>query len=175
MVTASVHGIIVNKNNIPVQGATVKSGLNTTTTDRYGIFRFSTIRLSKANGTVKVEQNGYFNAFRTFVSTAGRIHNVRVQLIPKTIAGNFAGAAGGTINITGGGKLVIPTAAVTDAAGTAYNGTVNVAMTWIDPTAANLGSIVVGDLRGITTAGVERGLSTYGMLGVELTGAGGRH
>ena len=89
-------------------------------------------------------------------------------------AGNFSGSAGGTINITGGGKLVIPTAAVTDAGGAAYNGTVNVAMTWIDPTAPNLSSIVMGDLRGVTTTGVERGLTTYGMLGVELTGAGGQ-
>jgi len=174
MVTASVRGIVVNENNVPVQGATVKSGVNTTTTDRYGIFRFSNISLSKANGTVKVEQNGYFNAFRTFVSTAGRIHDVRIQLLPKTNAGNFVGASGGTINITGGGKLIIPAAAVTDAGGAAYNGTVNVAMTWIDPTATNLSSILMGDLRGVTTGGFERGLSTYGMLGVELTGTGGQ-
>jgi len=174
MVTASVRGVVVNENNIPVQGATVKSGSNTTTTDRYGVFRFSNISLSKANGTVKVEQNGYFNAFRTFVTTASRIHNVRIQLIPKTNTGSFPGAAGGTINIAGGGKLVIPTAAITDAGGTAYNGTVNVAMTWIDPTAPNLSSIVMGDLRGVTSDGVERGLSTYGMLGVELTGASGQ-
>ncbi len=174
MVTASVNGIIVNENNIPVQGATVKSGANTTTTDRYGRFRFSNISLSKANGTVKVEQNGYFNAYRTFITTASRIHNVRIQLIPKPNSGNFSGASGGTINIAGGGKLVIPTAAVTDAGGTAYAGTVNVSMTWIDPTASNLSSIVMGDLRGITTGGFERGLSTYGMLGVELTGSGGQ-
>ncbi|TMI66117.1 MAG: carboxypeptidase regulatory-like domain-containing protein [Bacteroidetes bacterium] len=174
MVTASVLGVVVNENNIPVQGAIVKSGTNTTTTDVHGIFRFSNISLSKANGKVKVEQNGYFTAYRTFVTTAGRTHNVRIQLLPKTNTGNFAAPAGGTINLPGGAKLVVPVAAVTDAGGAAYNGTVNVAMTWIDPTAANLGSIVMGDLRGITTSGVERGLTTYGMLGVELTGGGGQ-
>jgi hypothetical protein len=174
MVTASVLGVVVNENNVPVQGATVKSGLNTTTTDRYGMFRFSNISLSKANGAVNVEYNGYFKAFRTFVTTAGRTHTIRIQLLPKTNAGNFAAASGGTININGGGKLVMPAAAVTNASGAPYNGTVNVAMTWIDPTAANLGSIVMGDLRGVTTTGVERGLSTYGMLGVELTDAGGQ-
>jgi hypothetical protein len=174
MITASVFGVVVNENNIPLQGATVKSGTQTTITDLYGSFRFSNISLSKANGTVSVEQNGYFKAYRTFPSTAGRTHTVRIQLLPKTNAGNFAGASGGTINIAGGGRLVVPASAVTDASGTAYNGTVNVAMTWIDPTAANLGSIIMGDLRGITTTGVERGLSTYGMLGVELTGPGGQ-
>jgi len=174
MVTASVFGVVVNENNIPVEGATVKSGAQTATTDRYGSFRFSNISLSKANGTVSVEQNGYFKAYRTFPSTAGRTQTVRIQLLPKANSGNFAAASGGTINITGGGKLVVPAAAITDASGAVYNGTVNVAMTWIDPTAANLGSIIMGDLRGITTTGVERGLSTYGMLGVELTGPGGQ-
>ncbi len=174
LVIASVQGIVVNENNVPVQNATVKSGSQTTTTNRYGVFRFSNINLSKANGSVKVEYNGYFNAFRTFISKAVRIHNVRIQLLPKTNTGNFSAASGGTINIAGGAKLVMPASSVTDASGAIYNGTVDVAMTWIDPTAPNLGSIIMGDLRGITTGGVERGLSTYGMLGVELTGPGGQ-
>ena len=174
MVTASVFGVVVNENNLPVSGATVMSGTQTTTTNANGVFRFNDISLSRANGTIKVESNGYFNAFRTFPSTAGRTHTVRIQLLPKTNAGNFAGTSGGTINISGGGKLVVPAAAVTDVAGNAYTGSVNVAMTWIDPTATNLASIVIGDLRGLTTDGVERGLSTYGMLGVELTGTGGQ-
>jgi hypothetical protein len=174
MVNAGVRGIVIDENNLPVQGATVSSGANTTTTDRYGVFKFTNINLSKANGTVKVVKAGYFNSFKTFVTTAGRIHNVRIQLIPKTNTGTFDAATGGTITLTSGGKLVMPPGAVTDAGGTAYTGMVNVAMTWINPTAPNLPEIVPGDLRGITTGGEERGLETYGMLGVELTTMGGQ-
>jgi hypothetical protein len=173
-VTGGVNGIVVDENNQPVAGAAVTSGTNSTTTDRYGFFYFSNISLSKANGSVKVVKTGYFNGFRTFVSVAGRINNVRLKLLPKTNAGTFLGSGGGTINITGGGKLVLPATAVTDAAGTAYSGTVNVAMTWIDPSSADLPNTVMGDLRGVTTAGEERGLSTYGMLGVEMTGTSGQ-
>jgi hypothetical protein len=173
MVSASVRGIVVDENNRPVQGAAVTSGTNTTTTDRYGVFRFNNINLSKANGYVKVTKTGYFTGSRTFISTTGRTHNVRIKLLPKTNAGNFAGAAGGTINITGGGKLVIPANAITDA-GSAYAGTVNVAMTWIDPTSTDLPNIIPGDLRGVTTTNEERGLQTFGMLGVELTGNSGQ-
>src|SRR5258705_12835084 len=49
MVLASVRGTVVDENNRPVQGATVTSGPNTTTTDRYGGFRFNNINLSKEN------------------------------------------------------------------------------------------------------------------------------
>jgi hypothetical protein len=174
MVQGSVRGIVVDENNRPVDGATVASGTNTTTTDRYGTFRFNNISLSKANGYVKVTKNGYFTGSRTFISTAGRTHNVRIKLLPKTNAGNFTGSAGGTINITGGGKLIVPANAVTDANGNSYTGTVNVAMTWIDPTSNDLPNIVPGDLRGVTTTNEERGLQTFGMLGVELTGNSGQ-
>ncbi|MBL7741355.1 MAG: hypothetical protein JNK14_19175 [Chitinophagaceae bacterium] len=174
MVIAGVRGSVVDENNRPVQGATVSSGTSTTTTDRYGSFVFSNINLSKANGYVKVSKTGYFNGNRTFISKAGRIHTVRIKLLPKTNAGNFASASGGTINITGGGKLVMPANAITDASGNAYSGTVNVAMTWINPTSGDLPDIIPGDLRGITTGGQERGLETFGMLGVELTGGTGQ-
>jgi hypothetical protein len=174
MVTGGVTGIVVDENNQPVAGATVTSGTNSTTTDRYGSFRFRNISLSKENGAVKVVKAGYFNAYRTFLSVAGRINNVRLKLLPKTNTGNFPGAAGGNVTLSSGGKLVMPASAVTDASGTAYTGTVNIAMTWIDPSSADLSNIIMGDLRGITTAGEERGLSTYGMLGVEMTGSGGQ-
>ena len=174
MVTGGVTGNVVDENNQPVFGATVASGTNSTTTDSYGSFRFRNISLSKANGTVKVTKAGYFTGYRTFVSVAGRINNVRLKLLPKTNAGNFSASSGGAITITGGGKLVMPAAAITDASGTAYSGIVNIAMTWIDPSSSDLSSTVMGDLRGVLTNGEERGLSTYGMLGVEMTGTGGQ-
>lgn len=174
MVVAGVRGVVVDENSQPVAGATVTSGTNSTTTDRYGVFRFNNINLSKANGYVKVTKTGYFTGSRTFVTTAGRTHTVRIRLLPKTTTGTFAASAGGTVTLGTGGKLVMPANAVTDASGTAYSGAVNIAMTWIDPTAPNLPEIVVGDLRGITTDGQERGLETFGMLGVEMTGTSGQ-
>jgi hypothetical protein len=174
MVTASVRGTVIDENNKPVMSATVTSGTNTTTTDRYGIFRFNNISFSKANGYVKVTKSGYFLGTRTFVTTTGRTHNVRIKLIPKTNSGNFTGSTGGSITINGGGKLVMPANAVTDAGGNAYTGTVKVAMTWIDPTSNDLPNIIPGDLRGVTTTNEERGLQTFGMLGVELTGSAGQ-
>ena len=143
-VNAGIRGIVVDQNNQPVMGATVTSGTNTTSTDRYGVFRFNNISLSKANGYVKVTKPGYFTGSRSFVTTAGRIHNVRIKLLPKIIVGNFSGPAGGTITLAGGAKLVVPAAAISDAGGNAYTGTVNVAMTWIDPTSPNLPEIGPG-------------------------------
>lgn len=173
-VSASIRGNVVDENNVPVVGATVTSGSSTTTTDRYGAFRFNNISLSKNNGYVKVSKNGYFVGSRSFLTTAGLTHNVRIKLLTKTNTGSFAGSAGGTVSLTGGAKLVMPADAVSDASGNPYTGTVNVAMRWLDPTSNELPYIMPGDLRGITTAGEERGLESFGMLGVELSGSGGQ-
>lgn len=174
MVTAGMRGTVIDENGNPVNGATVTSGTQTTTTDHYGVFRFSNISMSKNNAYVKVTKTGYFTGMRTFVATAGRTHIVRIRLLPKTNTGTFSGTAGGTISLAGGGKLVMPANAVVDGNGAAYTGTVNIAMTWIDPSSPLLSEIVVGDLRGITTSGEERGLETFGMLGVEMTTPGGQ-
>jgi hypothetical protein len=173
-VTGGVNGIVVNENNQPLAGVTVRSGTNTTTTDRYGVFQFRNIQLSKANGTVSVEKNGYFTGYRSFVSAEGRINNVRIKMLPKSNSGSFDAATGGMVSLGSGAKLQMPANAVTDAAGTAYTGNVNVAMTWIDPSSADLPFTVMGDLRGVLTNGAERGLSTFGMIGVELTGGTGQ-
>jgi hypothetical protein len=173
-VTAGIRGIVVDENDVPVVGATVTSSGKTTTTDRYGIFTFKNISLSKNNGYVRVKKTGFFDGSRSFVSVAGRVHTVRIKLLAKNNSGTFTGGSGGTVNLTNGAKLVMPAGAVTDASGNAYTGTVNIAMKWLDPTSPELPFIMPGDLRGITTTGEERGLESFGMLGVEMTGSGGQ-
>lgn len=168
-VTASVNGIVVNDNNIPVQGATVKLGTQTLTTDNYGMFRFQHISISKNNGYINVTRAGYFNGNRSFITKAGSTVNVRIKLLPKTNTGSFVAGAGGTVSLSTGGKVTFPGNAIVDASGNTYTGTVNVAMAWISPLDADLGSMVQGDLRGINAAGNERVLENYGTLGVELT------
>jgi hypothetical protein len=101
------------------------------------------------------------------------MHQVRIQLLPKSTTGTFDAATGGTVTLPNGAKLNMPANAVADASGNAYSGQVQVAMTWIDPSANNLSETVMGDLRGITTGGEERGLETFGMIGVELSSPSG--
>ena len=173
-VTASVQGIVVDENNIPVANAAVALGASSTITDGRGYFSFKNKTISKNNGWVKVAKTGYFIGNRTFVTIAGGTHNVRMKLLTKTNVGTIAGAGGGNVVLPSGAKLTLPASAVTDVAGAAYTGVVNVAMRYLDPTSADLPYTIPGDLRGVTTNNTERALETYGMLGVELTSATGQ-
>jgi hypothetical protein len=172
-VTASVSGIVLDETNAPIANAVVTSGTATTTTNTNGMFIFQNISLSKENGNVTVVKAGYFKGIRSFKTTAGKNHTVRIQLMQRVLSGTVNAAAGGTITSNGGASIVFPANAFVTSAGAAYTGTVNVYSRWIDPTAANLPFVIPGDLRGVSTTGVENILETYGMVGAELADASG--
>ncbi|MFK8006167.1 MAG: carboxypeptidase-like regulatory domain-containing protein [Saprospiraceae bacterium] len=171
-VNTSVAGLVVDVNNIAISGANVSFGNEMTTTDANGIFKFENVTVLENRAFVKVEKDGYFHGSRTFFAFADQRSNVKISLLEKTIQGTV-GASGGTVTTPEGVKLEFPANAVADANGNPYTGTVEVAAQYLDPTADNISSIMPGDLRGITTDNVEEGLTTYGMVAVELLGSGG--
>ncbi len=172
-VTASVSGIVLDESNAPIASAVVTSGAATTTTNSNGMFIFQNISLSKENGSVTVVKAGYFKGIRSFKSTAGKNHTVRLQLMQKLLSGTVSASTGGTINSNGGATIIFPATAFVTSTGAAYTGTVNVYSRWINPTAPNLPFIIPGDLRGVGTDGAENLLETYGMVGAELEDASG--
>jgi Carboxypeptidase regulatory-like domain len=173
-VKASVEGLVTDESGLPVQGAVVVAGGTTIASDKNGYFRFSNISLVKNAGVVKVSKNGYFEGARTFVAIAGRKNFVRIQLIPKAVAGTFSAASGGTATLPNGLKVTLPANGVVNAAtNAAYSGSVTVYAAWLDPTAPKLSEFMPGDLRGKDASGADKILATYGMMAVELAGSGG--
>jgi hypothetical protein len=172
-VIAGVSGIVLDESNAPVANATVTSGTATTTTNSNGMFIFNSISLSKENGSVTVIKTGYFKGVRSFKTIEGKNNTVKIRLMARVLSGTVNAATGGTITSNGGATIVFPANAFVTSAGAVYTGSVKVYSRWIDPTAANLPDIIPGDLRGITAAGLENILATYGMAGAELEDASG--
>lgn len=171
---SSVSGFVTDENDLRVTGATVTAGSITTTTDQYGYFTISNADMIKNAAFVTITKAGYFNAVKTWVISENNPAFFRIKLIPKTTAGTVSGTAGGTVTITGGVKIVFPAAAFVNAStGAAYSGTVTVKGQWLNPSAADLGNTMPGDLRGKDASGNVKKLATYGMSAVELTGSGG--
>ncbi|MFK8006169.1 MAG: carboxypeptidase-like regulatory domain-containing protein [Saprospiraceae bacterium] len=169
-VNTSVAGQVVDKDNTPISDALVSFGTETISTDENGIFTFEDVSVLENRAFVTVEKDGYFHGSRTFFAYANQRSNVKISLLEKTIQGTV-GASGGTVSTPEGVQLNFPANAVANADGSPYTGTVQVAAQYLDPTAENIENIMPGDLRGITTDNVEEGLTTYGMVAVELLGS----
>jgi hypothetical protein len=173
-VIASVNGVILDENELPLTGATVRCGNRTTTTNTMGIFFFRNIPVSKNNGSVSVSMNGYFNGTRNFLTVANKSHYLRIKLIRKSLSATIASATGGTVTISGGAAIIFPANALAYPNGAPYTGNVLVYATYLDPQDPKLLLTVPGDLRGIRANGSECLLTTYGMIGAELYDAGGQ-
>lgn len=173
-VPSTVTGFVTDENNAAVQGATVQVGNATTTTDDFGFFSVYNTQVVKNAAVVTVTKSGYFKGIKTFIAEAGKSAFFRIKLLPKTSAGTFDAATGGTISASGGLTIQFPANAIVNAiSNTAYSGTVNVAAQWINPAGTDLPQVMPGDLRGLDDAGYLKVLTTYGMLAVEMTGTGG--
>ncbi|HCF63216.1 MAG TPA: hypothetical protein DEU93_02765, partial [Chitinophagaceae bacterium] len=173
-VSASANGFVTNELYQPVQGATVKMGASTTTTDEFGFFEIINAQVVKNAAVITVQQPGYFNAIKTFAVESGRKHQTRIQLIPRVVIGSIDAATGGVASDANGMKVELPAAGVVNATtGVAYTGIVQVAAHWIDPSSSALTATMPGDLRALNSEGLMRTLITYGMIKVELTGSGG--
>lgn len=173
-VSSSVSGFVTDENNAPVIAAVVKVGTMVTSTDSYGYFSVRNVQVVKEAAVVTVTYNGYFNGIKTYIAAEGKAAFFRIRLLPKTIAGTFDAATGGSVSLTNGSIVSLPANAVKLASGGAlYSGMVQVALQYIDPTSTELIRIMPGDLRGVNTSGFIKRLISYGMLAVELTGDGG--
>lgn len=172
-VTANVTGVVLDENNTPLAGATVTSGAATTTTNNLGIFYLGNISLSKSNGSVIVTKAGYYKGVRSFKTTAGKNHQVKIQLMQRVLSGTLNSVTGGNISSNGTATINFPANAFVTNTGAAYSGTVKVYSRWIDPAATNLPAVMPGDLRGLRTNNTEDLLRTYGMIGAELEDGAG--
>ncbi len=173
-IISSVSGFVTDATDQPVAGASVQAGSISTITDQYGYFEINNAAVTQNTAVVTVIEPGYFKGIKTYIATAGEDAFFRIKLIPKTIAGTINGASGGTVSVNNDLNISFMPGGIIDAStGAAYTGTVNVAAFWINPAAGDLNRIMPGDLRGIAADGTVKGLTTYGMAAVELTGTSG--
>jgi hypothetical protein len=172
-ITTVVAGKVTAQDGTALNNVEITIGTSTTVTDADGNFIIPKATLSEKAGLIKATKAGYFGGSRTILAKEKVVNNVVIQLIKKTISGNFTNASGGTITIATGGSVMFPANAVVTKSGAAYSGTVKVSAYFLDPTSSNCYKEMPGDLRGINTSNNEQILTSYGMMAVELNGSNG--
>ncbi len=174
-VTASLQGLVVDKNNEVIIDATVKmNGISTTTND-YGHFFFTNLQMNSKGAYLTVEKEGYFKGSRRFFPQTASKNRVKVEMLAQEFSTEFDAASGGSYAFVNSDvQLVFPANAIkNEATGAAYEGTVFVAAQYLDPNATSTFDQMPGNLQGINASNEEGALKTLGMMAVELQGAAG--
>jgi hypothetical protein len=172
-VKASFIGQVMDENDQPVADAVARVGTKQAKTDKNGIFIINNQSVNSARAIVTVFKAGFWDGSRTLFVAKNSQNRVNFRLLKKTKSGSITGSTGGKVSVAGGAEIEFPANSVTRN-GTIFSGKVNVTATFIDPRSANIFETMPGDLRGIRTSGDEEILTTFGMLGVELTDDSGQ-
>ncbi len=129
-----LSGTVVDENGLPMPGAIVKSDVHQVTTNAKGAFTISDLKTSDGNVVlISCSKAGYRSQVRRVLTAGGNSTIVRLTLQPKKTTHTLQAAAGGTLTVAGGASVQIPANAIVKADGSAYAGTVNLAVVHIDP------------------------------------------
>lgn len=172
-VTASFFGRIQDESGLALPNAVVSIGNVSVTADANGVFLIPPQQVNSARAILTVTKNGYWKSQRTMFVQNNSQNQANFTLMAKQLLAVINGQYGGTINMNGGSASIKFKAGSFLSGGQAITNNVLIYGRYIDPTNPNLRELIPGDLRGIRSNGNEEILTSYGMLGVELTDQNG--
>ncbi len=166
--TISVMGQIKSESGQLLSNVQVSLGNKTATTNMHGIYSLTEVSVSKTRAVLRTTLAGYWDCSKGFVPSKNVLNYCSLTMPTKSLTNNVNGATGGTIN-SNGASIIFPANAFVNLAGTAFVGNVKVAVKHLPTTDPNFASLIPGgDLLALNSAGQERILISYGMIGVEL-------
>jgi hypothetical protein len=170
----TVTGIVSDESNAPLSDVTVTAYGQTTATNEYGAFVLKNINANKDRCVLEFSKSGFFNRTHGFIASGNTVNYVNIVLMSNAASQTVSASSGGTVVLTDGSTVDFqPNSFVTAANGSAYSGTVNIAIKHLSPDDDNFGFMSPGgDLLGKNLNDEDVVLISYGMLGVELTGGG---
>lgn len=170
--TGTVTGQVASAtNNAPVAGATVSTTAGTTTSAADGSF---TVAASVGDRTVvHVEAADFAEAFPVARVTAGQTTNLGVRLLPVGVTTPVIIANGGTVTVLNStAQVTIPFDGLVPKNGGAAAGTVNVALTPINPAVDT--KLMPGDFNGVSAGGGSPvPIESFGALLIDIRDAAG--
>jgi hypothetical protein len=174
-IQATIAGVVVGENNIPVAGVTVTTDDQQTVTDPNGFFIFNSISVERKRCLLTYEKQGFFTSSKGIIPSSDNLNYTKIILLTKAAVDVISSPAGGKVNITSTASVEFQPSSFVDQSGNAYSGSVIVFAKHLSPDDENFSfSFPGGDLIARDQSDKEVVLYSYGMMGVELKGSGGQ-
>lgn len=172
-VNAKIFGIVVDENENPVDGAIVIFRGKKLLTDQYGIYKFDDAIVDSRHNFLTITKDGYFEGTRTFRADHSKTIQLKTQLVSKNFNQSFESLSGGTANEGNAVLSFGPNSVMVSSSKADYNGTVKVAMKYLDPTRYETNEQMPGDLSAVNSENELGTLGSFGMVFVELQSPSG--
>lgn len=172
-VNAKIFGIVVDEKENPVDGAIVIFRGKKLLTDQYGIYKFDDAIVDSRHNFLTITKDGYFEGTRTFRADHSKTIQLKTQLVSKNFNQSFESLSGGTANEGNAVLSFGPNSVMVSSSKADYNGTVKVAMKYLDPTRYETNEQMPGDLSAVNSENELGTLGSFGMVYVELQSPSG--
>jgi len=177
LIESNLLGSVEDESGLPVSDALVTCITCVPTqevlTDDKGDFQFLNAEVKGGSAYLTVNSAEKFDGFRRVALLEDRFNYTRVLLKEKVSLGRLTASQGGDLSDNNGALISLSANGIVDADGQSYSGDYDVFMSWIVPTSEDLNLRMVGDLSAMDSEGELVGLSTFGMLQVELEAPNG--
>ena len=171
-VSVSILGSVEDVEGLPLRDAIVTclncNPIQEITTDEKGDFSFFNVDAKGNSAYLSVKSPGKYDGYRRMGLVAGRNNYTRIQLRDKLSIGSLSAMQGGELSHDSGARISLPAGGIVQADDSFYSGEYEIYMSWIDPIGDDLNMTMMGDLSAINAENNLVGLSTFGMLQVEL-------
>lgn len=169
VVTTTLIGKVVDEAGSPVAGVTIICGTQTAVPNEFGIFVMKDVTVPSDRYYVKAVKSGYFTASRAAKPTGNGISRVSLVMMPTAGVYSYQTAIGGTITLSNMMTINMPAGSlVNQASGAYYQGKVNVAARYFNPTSSDFAVLTPGNLDAITATKEHVVLKSYGAINLEL-------
>ncbi|WP_420574586.1 Calx-beta domain-containing protein [Kordia sp.] len=173
MVSARFLGRVINEQNEPVEGATIRIGNTVATTDIFGIFSVSDATAFEKFAYITAEKSGYIEGSRALIPSTTDVNRVEIMLLKEDVIATVNSGENSTVNLPNGTSVTFEGNFITSS-GAAHNGEVQVIVKHLSPDDENMEAMMPGMLFAQDASGDAVTLETYGMLAVELQSMSGQ-
>ncbi len=171
-VNASFLGRVIDEQNNPIQGATIRIGNTVATTDLFGIFSVSDAIAYEKFAYIVAEKDGYLKGSRALAPSTTDVNRVEIMLLKKDVIATITSGETAMVNLMNGTEVSF-SGNYTKEDGTAYSGQVEVVLKHLSPDDEDMEAMMPGMLFAQDASGDAVALETYGMLAVELLSSSG--
>ncbi len=174
--TTTISGIVVDLNNNPIQGVSVKlegSTIAPKTTTQYGSFYFHKVPTS-TRIILTFSKDNYLKVTRAEARPSNGVVIIQAMLIPKNSdisTTSFVNPSiGGTVSLPSlNTKVTLPANSLADANGNAFTGNAEVCIAYLDPSADNFDKLIPGgDMLALNSSNTSGILYSFGIIKVEI-------
>ncbi len=172
-IEGTMVGFVYGKDNQPVANALVSIYSASTTTNDYGVFQLSDVKLDGQGTLVIVAKEGYLDGADFVYPNDEGAGTARLKLMEVNSNGAFASVDGGSVEFGDDGLVTFGPNVISQQNGSSYSGDVKTNIRGNYPEEPTFNDDMLGSLIGLDTDGSNKVLGTFGSVHVSLYASSG--